>query len=172
MLKTIIRTTACLAVSAAAFIVIAKMDAHARARSKSSAPADEEPTEVAPAKSTATPKKPKQPPPKLTVASLSLPAKSAPAATPPALPSTARPDADSTLTVPDWKGKRLSVVRREARKLGFVVTATNENGDVVPGEVASIYRVRRQLTAAGTPIEPGAEVQLRVREIPDSVGGY
>jgi hypothetical protein len=172
MLKTIVRTTACLAVSAAAFIVIAKMDAHAGARSKSAAPPDEETREVAPAKSTSTDKKPKQPPPKLTVASLSLPAKTASGATPAALPSTARPDADTTLTVPDWKGKRLSLARREARKLGFNVTATDENGEVVRAAVASGYRVRRQLTAAGTPIEPGAEVQLRVREIVDSVGGY
>jgi hypothetical protein len=172
MLKTIIRTTACLAVSAAAFIVIAKMDAHAGARSRSAAPADEETKEAAPAKSASTPKKPKEPPPKLTVASLSSPAKTASGAPLAALPSTARPDADSTLTVPDWKGKRLSVARREARKLGFTVAAVDENGEAVPADVASSYRVRRQLTAAGSPIEPGTEVQLRVREIYDSAAGY
>ena len=169
MFKTIVRTTACLAVSAAAFIVITKMEARAGARSKSAPPAEEETKEVAPAKST--PKKPKQPPPKLTVASFSLPASTLPAA-PTALPSSARTDADSTLTVPDWKGKRLSVARREARKLGFNVAAFDEEGERVPANLGSGYRIRRQLTAAGTPIAPGADVELRVREVYDTPSGY
>jgi hypothetical protein len=170
MFKTIIRTTACLAVSAAAFIVITKMDANA-GRRRSSVP-EEEPTPAAPGapKSTAAPKKPKAPPPKLELASLAMPATTTPAATAPT--ATAKTGLDSTLTVPDWKGKRLSVARREARKLGFNVIATDENGEAVPADVASSYRVRRQLTAAGTAVEPGAEVQLRVREIVDSVAGY
>lgn len=169
MFKTIVRTTACLAVSAAAFIVITRMEARAGARAKSAPPAEEETKEAVPAKSTSTPK---QPPPKLTVASLSMPASTTAAATPAALPSPARTDADSTLTVPDWKGKRLSVARREARKLGFSITAFDEEGGRVPANLGSGYRVRRQLTAAGTPIEPGAEVELRVREVYDTPSGY
>lgn len=151
MFKTIVRTTACLAVSAAAFIVITKMDARAGARSKSAPPAEEETKEVAPTKSTSTP---------------------TPAAAPAALPSSARTDADTTLTVPDWKGKRLSVARREARKLGFNVAAFDEEGERVPANRGSGYRVRRQLTAAGTPIAPGADVELRVREVYDTPSGY
>jgi hypothetical protein len=172
MLKTIIRTTACLAVSAAAFIVITKMDASA-ARRRSSAPEEDTATQAAPsapAKSTEAPKKPKAPPPKLELSSLELPASTAPAAA--ATTATTRTGLDGTLTVPDWKGKRLSVARREARKLGFTVAAVDEDGEAVPADVASSYRVRRQLTAAGSPIEPGAEVQLRVREIVDSAAGY
>jgi hypothetical protein len=173
MLKTIVRTTACLAVSAAALIAVTKIDARASARSRSAAPADEETRQAAPptSPSTSTPRKPKQPPPKLELASMKLPASSA-ATAPTALPSTARADADSELTVPDWKGKRLSVVRREARKLGFTVTAFDEEGERVPAGVGSGYRVRRQLTAAGTPIQPGADVELRVREVLDTASGY
>ena len=169
MLKTIIRTTACLALSAAAFIVITRMDATA-AKSKSAAPEGETAAPATP-KSGAEPKKPKQPPPKLEVASLKLPSSTAPAAAAATAPSTAG-GLDGLRTVPDWKGKRLSVARREARKLGFDVTATDQNGEPVPAEVASRYRVRQQLTAAGTPIEPGADVELRVREIPRPLSGY
>jgi hypothetical protein len=150
MFKTIVRTTACLAVSAAAFIVITKMDARAGARSKSAPPAEEERKEVAQTKAT------------------SMPSAAAPAA----LPSSARTDADSTLTVPDWKGKRLSVARREARKLGFNIAAFDEEGERVPANLGSGYRVRRQLTAAGTPIAPGGDVELRVREVYDAPSGY
>jgi beta-lactam-binding protein with PASTA domain len=69
------------------------------------------------------------------------------------------------LIVPDWKGKRLSVARREARKLGFNVKAIDEAGEPVPASEASAYRVRRQLTQAGTEVQPGADVEVRVREI-------
>lgn len=164
MLKTIIRMTACLAVSAAAFVVIAKMDAHAGARSKSVAPAEDAAEPPAAPKSTAAPKKPKAPPPKLEMASLKMPASTAPAAAA-ATTATTKTGLDSTLTVPDWKGKRLSVARREARKLGFNVTAVDQDGEAVAVGVASRYRIRQQLTAAGTPIEPGADVEVRVREI-------
>jgi hypothetical protein len=81
-------------------------------------------------------------------------------------------DRDSTLTVPDWKGKRLSVARREARKLGLNVTAVDETGEAVPAAMAGIYRVRRQLTSAGTAIDRGADVELRVREIARTAEGY
>ena len=140
MLKTIIRTTTCLAVSAAALIAVTKMDATAGDRRSRSNP-----------ESTA----PKPAP--------SKPAPSAPA---------------RTLTVPNWKGKRLSVALRDARKLGITVTALDDRGDVVttgdvlPAQPASDFRVRRMLTSAGTAVEPGADVQVRVREIVDTAAGY
>ena len=166
MLKAIIRTTACVALSATAFIVITKMDA-AAARSRSgSVPETSEPKPASkktpPSKSPA----PTPPAPKLTTAGLTLPAKAAPST------AVSKPDADRTLTVPDWKGKRLSVVRREARKLGLHVAAVDETGDAVPAEMASEYRVRRMLTAAGTAVDPSTDVQVRVREIVDTAAGY
>ena len=98
-----------------------------------------------------------------TLASLALP--DAPTAT-------TRNRTDSGLTVPDWKGKRLSVARREARKLGLNVTAVDESGEAVAADEASSYRVRRMLTRAGTTVEPGGEVEVRVREIVDTAMGY
>jgi hypothetical protein len=159
MLKTIIRTTACLAVSAAAFIAVTKLDANA-ARPRSGTVPDSSEAKPAPTK----PTKPAPPAPKLTTASLVLPAKAAPA--------TAVSKTDATLTVPDWKGKRLSVVRREARKLGLHVAAVDDTGEAIPADMASEYRVRRMLTAAGTTVEPGSDVQVRVREIVDAAAGY
>jgi len=164
MLKTFIRTTACLAVSAAAFIAITNMDATA---AKPRSPSVPEASQPKPA-----PRKPAPPaPPKMTVASVSPP--------PGAVPSTAalgdekgKADRDSTVAVPDWKGKRLSVVRREARKLGLIVTAIDGAGAPVPSEEASDYRVRKQLTTAGTEVEPGTDVELRVRMVVDAAMGY
>src|SRR5438128_807237 len=83
-----------------------------------------------------------------TPASPMLPAKTAPS-------TASKTDPEGTLTVPDWKGKRLSVARREARKLGLHVAAVDDTGEAVPADMASEYRVRRMLTAAGTPAEPG-----------------
>jgi hypothetical protein len=179
MFKTIIRTTACLAVSAAAFIVTAKMDAAAAARSRSAAPAAEPAEPPAAPKSTPAPKKPKEPPPKLTVASLNVPATTAPAAattattTTTATTASAKAVLDSTLlTVPDWKGKRLSVARREARKLGLHIKATDDSGEEIPANVASRYRVRVHFTAAGAQVEPGAEVAVFAKEIYAPAVGY
>lgn len=163
MLKTIIRTTACLAVSAAAFIAVTKLDANA-ARSRTGSVPETSEAKPAPTKPAPTKPAPAPPAPKLTTASLVLPTKAA--------PSMSKTDADATLTVPDWKGKRLSVVRREARKLGVHVAAVDDAGEPVAPEMASEYRVRRMLTAAGTAIEPGADVQVRVREIVDTAAGY
>jgi hypothetical protein len=86
----------------------------------------------------------------------------------PALGAPSRP----SLTVPDFKGKRLSAARREGRELGLTVAARDEGGDRVPAALARYYRVRRQLTEAGTPVEPGAAIEVRVREIGDAVSGY
>ena len=155
MLKTIIRTTACLAVSATAFIAVTKMDARAAKPRSPSVPGT---TEAKPAPSKAAPPAPA---PKLTVASV----KATPATT--QAPATTKPaDAAALPTLPNWKGKRLSVARREARKLGVDVTAVDESGDPVPPELASSYRVRRQLA------QVGSAVQVVVREIVDAAAGY
>ena len=167
MLKTFIRTTACLTLSAAAFIVITKMDASA-ARRRGSAPETTAPKDDPPKDAPAKPPAPKTPPAKLTVASLKMPATTTTAAA----PATARIDSDGTLTMPDWKGKRLSVARREARKLGFTVAAVDADDAPIPADMAARYRVRRQLTKAGTPVEPGATVEVRVREIAETAEGY
>jgi hypothetical protein len=163
MLKTFVRTTTCLAVSAAALIAVTTLDAIA---SKPRSPSLPEATAPKPAPKTPAPQ-PTEPPPKLTLAGLAP--RPAPKAT---TPGTTRADADSTLTVPDWKGKRLSVARREARKLGLNVTAVDESGEAVAVDEASSYRVRRMLTKAGTTVEPGGEVEVRVREIVDTAIGY
>ena len=150
MLKAIIRTTACLAVSATAFIVITKMDATAAKPRSPSVPEASEP-KPAPSK------------PKLTVAILKTPPPAA-AATP---ASTKKNDDDTTgEPLPNWKGKRLSLARREARNLGLKVTAVDESGETVPAAMAGIYRVRRQLA------QTGEAVQFVVREIVDTASGY
>ena len=172
MFKTFVKTTACLAVSAAAIIAATRMDASAAGRRSSSADTTE--AKPAPAPSTrksAPPKPAPAPAPKLTVASL---ATKSSFAEPPASTATARAGtADVALvTVPDWKGKRLSVARREARKLGLNVEATNGIGDTVPADEASSYRVRRQLVEAGREVEPGSDVPVRVRMIVETAEGY
>ena len=159
MLKTFVRTTTCLAVSAAALIAVTTLDAIA---GKGRSPSVPETTAPKPSPKPPAPK-PTEPTPKLTVASLALPD---------VAPATTKSRADSGLTVPDWKGKRLSVARREARKLGLDVTAVDESGEAVAADEASSYRVRRMLTKAGTTVEPGGEVEVRVREIVDTAMGY
>ena len=143
MLKTIIRTTACLAVSATAFVVITKMDATAaKPRSSSTAEASEP-----------------QP-----AADKPLPAPAPPTAQP--APSSKNDDAAALPPLPSWKGKRLSLARREARNLGLKVTAVDESGETVPAAMGGIYRVRRQLA------QTGAAIQFVVREIVDTAAGY
>ena len=169
MLKTFIRTTACLALSAAAFIAITKMDASA-ARRRGSGPETTAPKDDPPKDAPAKPPAPKTPTPKLTVASLE---KAAATTAPTTAPGpTIRIDADGTVTMPDWKGKRLSVARREARRWGFTVAAVDASDAPVPADMAGMYRIRRQLIKAGTPVEPGATVQVRVREIAETAEGY
>jgi len=165
MLKTIIRTTACLAVSTAALVAVTKLDATAGDRRSRSNPESTTP-KPAPSKPAPPAPAPAPPAPKLTLTTIALP--------PPPVPSTAA----DTVKVPNWKGKRLSVAFRDARKLGITVTALDDRGDEVKtGEVlpmmpASDFRVRRMLTAAGTAVEPGAVVQVRVREIVEPAEGY
>jgi hypothetical protein len=90
-----------------------------------------------------------------------------PAASPPA------PSAPSSNTVaaPDLIGKRLSVARRAARKLGLVLVAHDGEGLRVDVDRTPYYRVRRQTTPAGASVAPGATVEVGVREI-EPPSGY
>jgi hypothetical protein len=170
MLKTVVRTAACLAVSAAALVAVTKLDAFA-AKRRPSEPETTAPEAAAPPPKSTTPKPAPKPPapapttPKLTLASAALPATTAAAAS----TGGGRPAA---LIVPDWKGKRLSVARREARKLGFNVKALDQYGEEIPSYEASNYRVRKQLTKAGTEVAAGADVEVRAKEIFDAAEGY
>jgi hypothetical protein len=101
---------------------------------------------------------------------LAGPAKTA-APTPTSIVPAARTDASPV--IPDFKGKRLTAVRREARKLGMFVVAHDAGGDQVDPDMAAMYRVRRQLTAAGSPVRPGTAVEVDVREIDlEPASGY
>jgi hypothetical protein len=80
-------------------------------------------------------------------------------------------EAAALLTVPDFKGKRLSVAMRDARKLGLVVSGT-EGGERIRADEASGYRVRRMLTKPGTEVEPGTVIKVAVREIASVGEGY
>jgi hypothetical protein len=165
MSKTFVRTTTCLAVSAAALIAVTTLDAIA-ARPRS--PTAPETTAPKPAPKPPAPK-PTEPPPKLTIQGGTLEGSRA---LPRVAPATTRSRADSELTIPNWKGKRLSVALREARKLGLNVSAVDESGEEVEADEASNYRVRGMLTKAGTTVEPGGEVEVRVREIVETAMGY
>jgi hypothetical protein len=79
--------------------------------------------------------------------------------------------APAPLTVPSFRGTRLSWARREAEKMGLVVRARDDEGQRVPSDRARYYRVRRQLTKAGTPVEAGTAIDLRVEE-DEAVEGY
>jgi hypothetical protein len=170
MWKTFLRTAAYLTLSAAAIIVITRVDATA-AKPKTAAPETEaaEPKTPPSTRKSAAPKPTPKSEPKLTTASLE---KSAP------MPATIAPGADAAksaatlVMVPDWKGKRLSVVRREARKLGLNVKATDGIGDTIPADEASSYRVRKQLVEAGSEVEPGSDVPVRVRMVAEMAEGY
>lgn len=149
-------TTVCLTLSAAAVIAAAYFEA-APARASARRTAQQEPAAPAPAKAAPRAEAPG--------AGATL-ASTAPAAAP-----APRADHTPSVTIPDWKGKRLSVVRREGRRLGLVVSARDDYGQRVSADVGSYYRVKRQLTEAGTTVEPGAGVEVRVREI-EAPSGY
>jgi hypothetical protein len=184
MWKTFARTTACLALSAAAFTVIARVNANAAARSKTAAPETEaaEPKPAPPSTRKSAPKPAPAPAPKMTTATTatttattaittaSLETKSSFAE--PAAARTSRKDDVAMVTLPDWKGKRLSVVRREARKLGLNVSAMDGSGTNVLADEAYMYRVRKQLVEAGSEVEPGSDVPLRVRMTAEAAEGY
>jgi len=75
------------------------------------------------------------------------------------------------VAAPDFVGKRLSVARRVARKLGLAIVAHDGDGLRIDGDQFPDYRVRRQSTPAGTSVDPGATVEVRVREI-EAPSGY
>jgi hypothetical protein len=85
-------------------------------------------------------------------------------------PGRAEPAQAAPLLVPDFTGKRLSVARREARALGLKLVARDAYGERISADVAAYYRVRKQLTAAGTPLSPGDVVQVRVRDAAVAMG--
>ena len=104
--------------------------------------------------------------------------RSAPAGAPPAIdevpvappaeapaPAAASAAPSRAVAAPDLVGKRLSVARRVARKLGLAIVAHDGDGLRIEGDQFPDYRVRRQSTPAGTSVEPGATVEVRVREI-------
>ena len=93
----------------------------------------------------------------------------APAPPPAASPASAAPS--SAIAAPDLVGKRLSIARRTARKLGLVVVAHDDEGLRIDAAEAPYYRVRRQSTPAGASVEPGATVEVRVRGI-EPPSGY
>jgi hypothetical protein len=80
--------------------------------------------------------------------------------------------APAALQLPDFKGKRLSLVRREAKKLGLKVIARDEYGQRVSADLAQYYRVRKQLMAAGKPLVAGSTLEVKVREVVDYASGY
>ena len=82
------------------------------------------------------------------------------------------PAAADALVAPDFTGKRLSIARREARKLGLKLVARDEYGNRVPPESAQYYRVRKQKTEAGTELAEGDTIELRVREVAAFASGY
>lgn len=176
MWKTFARTTACLAVSATALVAVIRMDASA-ARPRPTEPDNTEPkTGPGRTRKSAPPKPAPVPAPKVTVASLetaaAAPAAAAATTAPTALVTTPKSEGAGAVTLPDWKGKRLSVVRREARKLGLRVTAKDGIGDTIAADEASSWRVHKQLTDAGSEVEPGTTVQVRVNMITDAAMGY
>jgi len=168
MWNKLARTTLCLGVSAAALITVMNLDATAGDRRRGSVPEAAEPKPAPP--NPAPPKVAPPTAPKPKTANLTTLAPAATATVSSTAPT--RRDDRAAVTLPDWKGKRLSVARREARKLGLNVTAVDESGEAVPAELASEYRVRRQLTKAGSDVEPGTGVEVRVREIADTAMGY
>jgi hypothetical protein len=93
----------------------------------------------------------------------------APAEAPAPAPASAAPS--RAVAAPDLVGKRLSVARRVARKLGLAIVAHDGDGLRIDEDQFPDYRVRRQSTPAGTSVDPGATVEVRVREI-EPPSGY
>jgi hypothetical protein len=166
-----IRNCIFVAVGAAALVTVVKLEV---APARAGVVIDDDAAGAAPSTSSSTagrkkgtpapaPTPPKDPP-KLTLALAAAPGAGA------AVPAAAV-EAATLLTVPDFKGKRLSVAMREARKLGLAVAGT-EYGERVPAGEASGYRVRRMLTKPGTEVEPGTVIKVAVREIASLGEGY
>jgi hypothetical protein len=84
----------------------------------------------------------------------------------------AKPAQATAVVVPDFTGKRLGAVRREAKKLGLKIAARDGYGERVPAELAPYYRVKKQLTETGSTVPVGSTVQVRVREVEGHASGY
>ena len=142
------------AVGAAALVTVVKLEV---APVRAGVVIDDEPLGAAPPKT----------PPKVVAPTLALLATPGASAGAPA----GVVEAATLLTVPDFKGKRLSVAMRDARKLGLVVSGTEDGGRIRADE-ASGYRVRRMLTKPGTEVAPGTVIKVAVREIVSLGQGY
>jgi hypothetical protein len=149
------------AVGAAALVTVVKLEV---TPARAGVVIDDDPLGAAPPLSTSSGSKKATPTPAPTLALLATPgaAAGAPAGV---------VDAAALLTVPDFKGKRLSVAMRDARKLGLVVSGT-EGGERVRADEASGYRVRRMLTKPGSEVAPGTVIKVAVREIVSLGEGY
>ena len=165
-----IRNCIFVAVGAAALVTVVKLEV---APARAGVVIDDDAAGAAPAPSTSAGRKkgtpapaptPPKDPPKLTLALATAPGANA------VVPAAAV-EAATLLTVPDFKGKRLSVAMREARKLGLAVAGT-EDGERIRADEASGYRVRRMLTKPGTEVEPGTVIKVAVREIASLGEGY
>lgn len=161
-----------IAVGAAALVTVVKLEV---APARAGVVIDDDPPAAAPPPSTSSGRK-KGPPPAPTppkdppkVASQTLALLTTPGA------ATGGPagvvEAATLLTVPDFKGKRLSVAMRDARKLGLVLSAS-DNGERIRADDASAYRVRRMVTKPGTEVAPGTVIKVAVREIAALGEGY
>jgi len=160
-------TAACLALSCGALAVLAYVE-HAPARADVLLRPDLSPAmDAAPVRARAR----RSAEPRLPAGATIAAARPASAHAGNAEPQAAAPAAREVVA-PELEGKRLSIAQREARKLGLRVVARDEYGDRVPADAGRYYRVRRQLTEAGSQLEPGATIQLRVREIAALTTGY
>jgi len=88
------------------------------------------------------------------------------------VPSPAASAEIAPAVMPDFKGKRLSAVRHQAKRLGFRVAARDDLGQRLLIDDGYLYRVRRQNVAAGEPVPAAGTVEVTVREVGDSLGGY
>ena len=159
------------AVGAAALVTVVKLEV---APARAGVVIDDDPVGAAAPPSTSSGRKkgtpapaptPPKDPPKLTLAMATAPGANI------AAPAAAAVEAATLLTVPDFKGTRLSVAMREARKLGLAVAGT-EGGERIRADEASGYRVRRMLTKPGTEVEPGTVIKVAVREVASFGEGY
>jgi hypothetical protein len=82
------------------------------------------------------------------------------------------PAQTADVVLPDFTGKRLSLARREAKKLGLKLIARDAYGERIPADMGPYYRVHKQLSAQGTELAPGSSVEVRVRPSGGWAEGY
>jgi hypothetical protein len=81
-------------------------------------------------------------------------------------------ESPEAVVVPDFTGRSLTSVMREARRLKIRLVAQDAYGERITADFAEGYRVRRQLTEPGTRISPRDVVQVRVRFPAALLQGY